>query len=145
MSGPPGARPRAGLGDWPVWGDQPPELWFEGPPSARVPAGRTPPPAPSTPAGAPRTPSSRMAFAGFILGLLGACLSWLPLAGLACAVFGAVFSFQARRAIGPGRQDRGLATAGLVLGCTGVVLGVSASAILSTVALDAAFNALYGG
>lgn len=144
MSGPPRPQPRAGIGDWPVRGDEPPELWFGQVRAAAVPA------APATLAGPPTLPTSwrpapsRLAFAGFILGLLGACVSWLPLADLTCAVIGAVLSVQARRVLAPGRQDRHLATAGLVLGCLGIVLGVSASAILATIGLNALLSAIYG-
>lgn len=135
--------PRAGIGEWPAWGDEPPELWFRQVHSAPVPAApfRLPP----GPAPAARPKSSRIALAGFILGLLGACLSWVPLGGLGCGLFGAVLSLQARRATPPRHPGRALPTAGLVLGCIGTVFGVGATAIAATVALNALFNLVYNG
>lgn len=145
MTDPPGAQPRAGLGEWPVWGDEPPELWFghvgSGPLPANV-AGLPPWP---PPAGVARPSASPLAVAGFILGLLGACFSWVPLLGLGSALFGAVLSMQARRLVAPGHQGQALPTAGLVLGCIGIAFGVSASAIFATIALNALLSAAYGG
>lgn len=145
MTNPPPSPPRAGLGEWPVWGDEPPELWFGHVPSGPLPpnvAGlpRWPPPSPVA-----RPSASPLAVTGFILGLLGACLSWVPLVGLGSALFGAVLSMHARRLVAPGHQGQALPTAGLILGCIGIAFGVSASAIFATVALNALLSAAYGG
>lgn len=145
MSVPPRSQPRAGIGEWPVWGAEPPELWFGQIPPAPLPAaagGHRAHPAPGPGA---RPASSSMSLTGFILGLVGACLSWIPLAGLACALFGAVLSLQARRATAAGPERRTLPTAGLVLGCIGMVVGVSATAVFATIALNALLAAAYGG
>lgn len=143
MSARPPSEPRAGIGEWPVWGDEPPELRFRQIPSTPVhaPAASLPPP-PAADMG-PQPP--RLAVPGFILGLLGACLGWVPVAGLGCGLFGAVLSMQARRAIPPGHRGRVMPTAGLVLGCIGVAFGVFTSAIAVTIGLNALFGALYGG
>ncbi|MBO0747599.1 MAG: DUF4190 domain-containing protein [Acidimicrobiaceae bacterium] len=140
MNSRPPSEPHAGIGEWPLWGDEPPDLWFRQvgtPPSGvRVVHG---PPAEATPA------SPRLALPGFILGLLGACLAWIPVGGLGCAVFGVVLSIQARRAIPPGYRGRELPTAGLVLGCIGVAFGTPTTVVLVTIALNALFSAAYGG
>lgn len=134
-------RPRPGIGEWPAWGDEPPELWFAPVPTvpARPPASA--PPAPSVDGKA----RPGLAVPGFILALLGACFCWVPLLGLGSGLFGAVLSTQARRATPPGQRGRGLATVGLVLGCIGVAGGVLWSAIFATIALNRLFNVLYGG
>ncbi len=139
MSHPP-SQPRPGIGEWPVWGDEPPELRFRQIPSAPVTRtwGRVPPWTGTRPA------PPRVGLTGFVLGLVGACLSWVPLAGLACALVGAVLSLQALRATPAGYPGRTLPTTGLVLGCIGMVFGVSTSAILATLALNALFTAIYG-
>jgi hypothetical protein len=64
---------------------------------------------------------------------------------LGCGIFGAVLSLQARRTFPPGDRGRDLPTVGLVLGCIGIAVGVIASAIFTTIALDGLFNAVYGG
>lgn len=142
MTWSPPPQPRAGIGEWPVWGDEPPELRFRPISAARLPTAPVPWPAAAT--GARPAPPG-MALAGFILGLLGACFSWVPLVGLASSLFGAVLSTQARRVLAPGGRGRTLSTAGLVLGCVGVVFSVSSSAIFATIALNALFNAVYTG
>lgn len=142
---PPGAQPRAGIGEWPVWGDEPPELRFRQAPPARTPVTAAGLPAWHVPVSGARPAASTMAVAGFILGLAGAFFSWLPVVGLGCALFGAVLSVQGRRLVAPGHPGRALPTAGLVLGCIGIVFGVAASAVFATVALNALLNAAYSG
>jgi hypothetical protein len=140
---PPPPQDRAGIGEWPVWGQEPPELWFRQVASHSLPATAPAVPVPAEPAPASQPASPQLAVPGFILGLIGACLGWIPLVGLACALFGGVFSWHARRAMAPGHPRRALATGGLVLGAIGVAFGMGASAILATVALNALFSALY--
>lgn len=141
----PPTQPRAGIGEWPVWGDEPPELRFRQIPSGPASAGAFGLPAWPAPRGGARPAAAPMAVAGFVLGLVGAFFSWVPLVGLGCALFGAVLSMQARRLVAPGYQGRAMPTAGLVLGCIGLVFGVSASAIFATVALNALLSAAYSG
>lgn len=143
MSSRPPSEPRPGIGEWPVWGDEPPELWFAQVHSRPVPAGAGP--LPPAVAAVPSRRSPNLALAGFVLGLVGALLGWIPLVGLGCGIFGAVLSLEARRVFPRGDQRRVLPTAGLVLGCIGIVGGVIASAIFATIALDGLFNAVYGG
>lgn len=133
--------PRPGIGEWPVWGDEPPQLWMAPAPARPAPPGLAPPPL----APAPSRTSHRLALPGFLLALLGACFCWLPVIGLGSGLFGAVLSTQARRASPPGQSRRGLATVGLVLGCIGVAGGVLWSAIFVTIALQSLFTRLYGG
>jgi len=109
-----------------------------------VPAGALAlPPGPAAAASGPASPN--LALPGFILGLVGALLGWLPLVGLGCGIFGAVLSLEARRVFPRGDRRRELPTAGLVLACIGIGVGVISSAILTTIALDGLFNAVYGG
>ena len=56
-----------------------------------------------------------------------------------------MLSLQARRAFPPGHRGRELPTVGLVFACIGIAVGVVASAIFTTIALDGLFNAVYGG
>ncbi len=132
-----------------MWGDEPPELWFAQVASAPVAATGPVPAAAQLPAAASGIEvgavSPDLGLPGLLLGLLGACLCWVPLIGLGCGIFGAVLSWQARGAFLPGDRRRGLPTVGLVLGCIGIGIGVIASAIFTTIALDGLFNAVYGG
>ncbi len=143
VSSRPPAEPRPGIGEWPVWGDEPPELWFAQVASRPVPATAPLPPGPRVAAAGPASPD--LTLPGFVLGLIGACLCWVPLVGLGCGIFGAVLSLQARRAFPPGHRGRELPTVGLVFACIGIAVGVVASAIFTTIALDGLFNAVYGG
>lgn len=135
---------RPGIGEWPVWGQEPPRLWIGQAQPLPVPATGPPPlplppPAPAAPAHrGPRLP-------GFLLGLLGACLCWIPVLGLGSALVGAVLSMQARRLVPAGQRGRELPMVGLVLGCVGVVGGVLWSAIFATIALDRLLSTLAGG
>lgn len=143
MSSRPPSEPRPGIGEWPAWGDEPPELWFAQVASTPLPAAAPIPPAIRAAPTAPASPN--LALPGFVLGLLGACLCWVPLVGLGCGIFGAVLSLQARRAVPPGHRGREMPTVGLVFACIGIAIGVIASAIFATIALDGLFNAVYGG
>ena len=73
--------------------------------------------------------NSGVAVAGFVTGLLGALLSWFPLAGIILGILGVVLGgvgrSQARRTGAP----TGLATAGIVLGALAVVIAVALVAV----------------
>lgn len=144
VSSRPPSEPRPGIGEWPVWGDEPPELWFAQVASRPVPSAVPAAVPPAGPGAAAGPASPNLTLPGFIFGLLGACLCWVPLVGLGCGIFGAVLSLQARRAFPPGHRGRELPTVGLVLACIGIGVGVIASAVFTTVALDGLFNAAYG-
>lgn len=75
-------------------------------------------------AGPPQPSGAGMGIAGFVTGLIGLLLCWLPGLGVICAALGVIFG-----AIGMNQLKRtggnpGLAIAGLVLGVLGVVLFV---------------------
>lgn len=64
-----------------------------------------------------------LAIAGFVLGLLGFVLFWLPLLiGLLMAVTGAVLAGDGRAQAKVRNAPTGLATAGIVLGASGTFL-----------------------
>ena len=58
-----------------------------------------------------------MGTAGFVLALLGLILCWVPVLGWILWLLGLIFSI-----IGVFRQPRGLAIAGLVISCLGLIL-----------------------
>ncbi|MBB3083428.1 hypothetical protein [Geodermatophilus sabuli] len=67
-------------------------------------------------------PSNGLGTAGFVLGLLGTVLFWVPLVGFILAVLGIVFSAVGRAQGVQRGAPTGLAMAGLVLGIIGAVL-----------------------
>ena len=87
---------------------------------------------PTTPAGG-RQSSNGMGVAGFVTGLLGLLLSWVPIAGIILGALGVILGgvgiSQGRKAGG----RTGLATAGVVLGALGVVVAI----VLVAVVVDA--------
>lgn len=75
--------------------------------------------------------SNGMGTAGFVLALLGLFLSWVPVLGWILWLLGLIFSI-----IGACRQPRGLAIAGIVISCLGlIVLIVVLGAIGAAVAM----------
>jgi hypothetical protein len=75
-------------------------------------------------AGSSQPPGTGMGIAGFVTGLVGVLLCWIPGLGVICSLLGVIFG-----AIGLNQLKRvggnpGLAIAGLVLGVLGVVLFV---------------------
>jgi hypothetical protein len=75
-------------------------------------------------AAGPTGQTSGVGIAGFVTGLLGALLSWFPLAGIILGILGIVLGgvgvSQGRRA----GAKTGLAVAGVVLGVIAVVISV---------------------
>lgn len=69
-----------------------------------------------------RQPSNGFGTAGFVLGLLGTVLFWVPLVGFVLAVLGIVFGAVGRAQGAHRGAPIGLAVAGLVLGIIGAVL-----------------------
>jgi hypothetical protein len=85
------------------------------------------------PAAAPpggRSGSNGMGVAGFVTGLLGLLLSWIPIAGIVLGALGIVLGgvgiSQGRKAGG----RTGLATAGVVLGALAVVVAIVLIAVV---------------
>ena len=74
--------------------------------------------------GRPHGGTNGMAVGGFVTGLLGALLSWIPIAGILLGIVGVVLS---GIGLAKGRREgtpTGLATAGVVLGALAVVIAV---------------------
>lgn len=134
---------RQGIGDWPTGGEQPPELWFGHVPfiPQRPAAPPAPPRQPPVQQARPRHP---LVTAGFTVALIGACISWLPIVGFGCGIFGFVFAFAGLRALPRRAPGRDMAIAGVVLACIGVGIGVIPTAILATVGLDGLFGTVTG-
>ncbi|MGH7921370.1 MAG: hypothetical protein ACREQM_15715 [Candidatus Dormibacteraceae bacterium] len=133
---------RRGIGDWPTWGEQPPELWFAQIPQAlALPVALPAPPPALLP---PRPPRPRLATPGFVLGLIGACLCWVPVAGFGCGIFGFVLALSAARSVPRRHPGRDMATAGVVLAAIGVGLGVVSTALFTTIELSRLFSMING-
>ena len=75
--------------------------------------------------------SNGMGTAGFVTGLLGALLSWIPLAGIILGLLGVVLGgvglSQGRRS----GQKTGLALAGVVLGVLALVISIGLIAFVA--------------
>ncbi len=75
--------------------------------------------------------ASGVAIGGFVTGLLGALLSWFPIAGIVLGILGVVLGgigiSQGRRTGAP----TGLATAGVVLGALAIVIAVVLVAVVA--------------
>lgn len=74
--------------------------------------------------------SNGLGTAGFVLALLGLLLCWVPILGWLLWLLGLIFSI-----IGVCRQPRGMAIAGLVLSCLGLIVLIAALIIAGTAAI----------
>ena len=84
------------------------------------PAGYGQPDPGPTCAGQP-APANGLGVAGFVTGLLGVLLFWIPFLGLVLAVCGVVLGATRMSQAKKAGQDTGLAVAGLVLGILGLL------------------------
>ena len=69
-------------------------------------------------------PGKGMGIAGFVTGVVGLVLSWLPFVGLVIAAVGIALSAVGLRQIRAARGSGGLAVAGLVCGIIGSIIGL---------------------
>jgi hypothetical protein len=69
-------------------------------------------------------PGSGMGVAGFVLGLLGVLLCWIPGIGVICATLGIIFGSVGMNQLKRVGGNTGLAVTGLVLGILGALLFV---------------------
>lgn len=88
-----------------------------------------PQPVYTVPSPVPQAPVTSTGPVGFAFGVLALMLGWIPLfgiAGIACAVVGLALCMKALRLAKLGFiSDRGLAIAGVVCACAGLVLGLA--------------------
>jgi hypothetical protein len=65
-----------------------------------------------------------MGIAGFVTGVVGLILSWIPFAGLIISGVGIALSAVGMKQIRAARGSAGLAIAGLVCGIIGAIIGL---------------------
>lgn len=87
-------------------------------------------------------PGKGMGIAGFVTGVVGLILCWIPFVGLIISGVGVALSAVALRQIRAARGSQGLAIAGLVCGIIGAIIGLIIL-IAFIVGLSAASNTNY--
>ena len=114
--------------------------WPPSPPTGYEPY-LQPQPVYTVPSPVPQPPVTNTGPVGFAFGVLALMLGWIPLfgvAGIACGVVGLALCMKALRLAKHGFiSDRGLAIAGVVCACAGLVLGLAINLTL-LIALTAA-------
>jgi FtsH-binding integral membrane protein len=95
---------------------------------AEQPPPPSPPPPPAVPpaAGLPeRKPGPPgLAIAGFVVGVVGLLICWLPIAGLIVGLVGLALSFVGQRQAQEKDAPAGLATAGIICSILAVLVGI---------------------
>jgi Domain of unknown function (DUF4190) len=96
-----------------------------------------PPPPPPVPAGNRPTTTNGFAVAALVLGIVAAIFFWTVVLGIALGILAIIFGAIAMSRTNTGAPNKGLATAGIVLGIVSVVGSIAFVVLLASAAHNA--------